>query len=119
MNKTKIQIRPRLRVIFGENIALGPGKAELLELLEETGSITKAARKMKMSYMRAWSLIRTMNHCFKAPIVVSKHGGAHGGGGAKLTDDGRQILQLYKKMNDQCLRSVRPAQRQLEKLLCR
>jgi molybdate transport system regulatory protein len=104
-------------VIFGQDIALGPGKAELLELLQETGSITKAARKMKMSYMRAWTLIQTMNNCFKTPLVLSKHGGAHGGGGAELTALGRQVLQLYQKMNSQCLRSVRPAQRQLEKLL--
>lgn len=117
MSKTKIQIRPRLRVIVGENIALGPGKVQFLGLLQQTGSITKAAREMKMSYMRAWTLIRTMNRCFKAPIVLAKHGGAHGGGGAQLTDAGRQVLEIYQKMDAKCLRSISPMRRQLEKLL--
>jgi molybdate transport system regulatory protein len=117
MSKAKIQMRPRLRVIAGRNIALGPGKVQLLELLQKTGSITKAAREMKMSYMRAWTLIRTMNRCFKEPIVVSTHGGAHGGGGAELTDAGRKILALYQKMDAKCLRAIGPMRKQLEKFL--
>jgi molybdate transport system regulatory protein len=117
MKKAKIQVRPRLRVIVGRNIALGPGKVELLELLRKNGSITKAARQMNMSYMRAWTLIRTMNRCFKQPVVLARHGGAHGGGGAELTDAGVQILELYKKMDAKCLRAVTPAQKRLEKLL--
>ena len=117
MSKTKIQIRPRLRVIAGRNIAIGPGKVELLELLQKTGSITQAARAMKMSYMRAWTLIRTMNKCFKEPVVITTHGGAHGGGGAALSDTGRQILALYKKMDAKCLKAVEPIGRQLEKIL--
>ncbi len=119
MSKAKIQILPRLRAMVGRNIALGPGKVELLELLQKTGSITKAAREMNMSYMRAWTLIRTMNRCFKEPIVVSSHGGAHGGGGAELTDAGRKVLALYKKMDDKCLRAISPMRKQLEKHLGR
>ncbi len=117
MSKSEIQVRPRLRVMVGPDIALGPGKMQLLELLQKTGSITNAAREMDMSYMRAWTLIRTMNKCFKDPIVVSKHGGSHGGGGAKLTELGRKILALYQKMDAQCLRAVAPARKQLETLL--
>jgi len=119
MSKAKIQIRPRLRAIVGRNIALGPGKVQLLELLQKNGSITKAAREMNMSYMRAWTLIRTMNRCFKEPIVVSSHGGAHGGGGAELTAAGREVLTLYQKMDAKCLRAIAPMQKQLEKFLCR
>ena len=119
MNKTSVQIRPRLRVMVGRNIALGPGKAQLLELLDKTGSITKAAQEMEMSYMRAWTLIRTMNRCFKKPIVVSTHGGAHGGGGATLTEAGRRILALYQRMDSQCQRAVRLSGKRLETLLKR
>jgi molybdate transport system regulatory protein len=119
MNKARIQIRPRLRVMVGRNIALGPGKVQLLDLLQKNGSITKAARKMKMSYMRAWTLIRTMNRCFKEPIVLARHGGAHGGGGAKLTDAGRRVLELYKKMDAKCLRALSPARKQLQKVWLR
>jgi molybdate transport system regulatory protein len=117
MNKSNIQIRLRLRVMAGRNIAIGPGKAQLLELLQKTGSITQAAREMKMSYMRAWTLIRTMNRCFKEPVVVTTHGGAHGGGGAALSDAGRKVLALYKTMDAKCLRAIGPTRKQLEKFL--
>jgi iron(III) transport system substrate-binding protein len=117
MNKAKIEIRPRLRVMAGRNIAIGPGKAELLELLQKTGSITQAAREMKMSYMRAWTLIRMMNRCFKEPVVVTTHGGAHGGGGAALSDAGRKVLGLYRKMDAKCLSSISPMRKQLESYL--
>jgi len=117
MSKLKIQIRPRLRVIAGRNIALGPGKVELLELLQKTGSITKAAHGMKMSYMRAWTLIQTMNRCFTEPLVVAKHGGARGGGGAKLTRTGRKVLALYRKMDAKCLRAISPERKQFERFL--
>jgi len=61
----KNRIRPRVRITCDGRIALGPGKVELLELLHATGSIARAAKRMDMSYMRAWMLIRTMNSCFK------------------------------------------------------
>src|SRR5208337_3797475 len=114
MTKARIEIRPRLRVIAGRNVALGPGKAELLELVQKHGSITKAAREMKMSYMRAWTLIQMMNRCFKTPVVVTQHGGARGGGGATLTETGRKALELYKTMDAQCLKAVAPTRKRLE-----
>src|SRR5580693_8228 len=85
---TKNEVRPRLRVVSGRDIALGPGKVELLELLGSTGSIMEAARQMGMSYMRAWTLIRTMNQCFKEPVIRAVRGGREGGG-ARLTKTGR------------------------------
>jgi iron(III) transport system substrate-binding protein len=101
----------------GRNVALGPGKAELLELVQKHGSITKAARQMNMSYMRAWTLIQLMNRCFKSPVVVTQHGGARGGGGAILTETGRKALELYKTMDAQCLKAVAPARKQLERFM--
>jgi len=113
----KAQIRPRLRILLGKQIALGPGKVELLEALSETGSITAAAQRLNMSYMRAWTLIRTMNGCFKRPLVSAKHGGPRGGGGAVLTPVGKKVLAVYHRMDAQCLRAVAPAWKQIQKLL--
>ncbi len=66
---------PRLRVLLGEAIAIGPGKAQLLERIEATGSISAAARTMGMSYRRAWLLVDTMNQCFHEPLVETAAGG--------------------------------------------
>jgi len=116
-DKTKPCIRPRLRIVAGKIIAFGPGKAELLEALETTGSITRAADKLGMSYMRAWTLIRTMNRCFSRPLVDAVRGGMRGGGGACLTPTGRQVLQLYRQMDDKSLEAIQPQWRKLQKLL--
>ena len=115
----KRQIRPRLRISLGSDIALGPGKVELLEFLQQTGSITKAAGQMGLSYMRAWTLIRTMNRCFRQPLVVATRGGSKGGGGAELTETGRRALELYQNMNATCLKSVRPDWNEFQSLLRR
>ena len=96
-SSSSISLQPRFRVARGKEIAFGPGKAELLQFVAETGSIGQAASRMKMSYMRAWSLVQTMNRSFKQPLVLATHGG-EGGGGAALTDTGRQILALYRQL---------------------
>jgi molybdate transport system regulatory protein len=73
---------------------LGPGKAELLERIRDTGSIAAAGRQMEMSYKRAWMLVEEMNAAFATPLVTSARGGP-GGGGAQLTETGAQVLNLY------------------------
>ncbi len=87
----------RLRLLFGDRLVLGPGKAELLARIRETGSISAAGRAMGMSYKRAWSLVEEMNAAFRVPLVVSARGGA-GGGGASLTDAGVVVLEAYRAM---------------------
>ena len=109
-------IQPRLRIRAGGDIALGPGKIELLELVRETGSIKEAAGKMGMSYMRAWTLIRTMNRCFREPVVIAARGGSKGGG-AQLTATGRAALDLYRQMDRECLEAAEPAWKQFQDLL--
>jgi molybdate transport system regulatory protein len=91
------RLEPRMRILLGSSIAIGPGKAALLELIGETGSIAAAGRRMGMSYRRAWVLTKTMNACFRAPLVEAAKGGA-GGGGAWLTPMGREVLALYRGM---------------------
>ena len=96
---------PRLRILLGKAIAIGPGKAELLLLIGETGSISAAAREMGMSYRRAWTLVETMNGAFREPLVEAATGG-RGGGGARVTDFGREALKLYSAMEEKAQQSV-------------
>jgi molybdate transport system regulatory protein len=110
-------LHPRFRIFYGSDIAFGPGKADLLEALQKTGSITEAAVLLKMSYMRAWSLIRTMNRCFREPLVIAIRGGTRGGGGARLTATGQKALRLYREMEGKCLQVMQPGWRKFEKLL--
>jgi molybdate transport system regulatory protein len=87
----------KLRVMFGSEIAIGPGKAELLAAIAETGSISASAKRLGMSYRRAWLLVDTMNRCFREPLVASAAGGT-GGGGAQVTNFGREVLDRYGAM---------------------
>lgn len=87
----------RLRIHLSEGDWMGPGKADLLAGIAETGSIAAAGRRMDMSYKRAWMLIEVMNAMFERPLVVAARGGA-GHGGATLTEDGARVLALYTAM---------------------
>ena len=87
----------KLRVMYGAEIAMGPGKAELLAAIAETGSISASAKRLGMSYRRAWLLVDTMNRCFLEPVVASATGGP-GGGGAAVTDFGRKVLERYSTL---------------------
>ena len=87
----------------GDVILVGPGKADLLEAIGREGSIRAAAAALGMSYMRAWSLVRTMNDAFREPLVESHRGG---GGGASLTREGKAVLALYRRMQREALRAV-------------
>jgi molybdate transport system regulatory protein len=88
---------PRLRILLGSSIAMGPGKADLLDAIGAAGSIAGAARRMDMSYRRAWLLVETMNHSFRAPLVQAERGGQRGGG-ARLTETGHEALRRYRAM---------------------
>ena len=87
----------RIRIVFGEDAMLGPGKADLLDGIRQTGSIAAAGRRMAMSYKRAWSLVEEMNHAFREPLVHSARGGASGGG-ARLTPAGEEVLSQYRAL---------------------
>jgi molybdate transport system regulatory protein len=95
----------RLRILLGRDIAVGPGKADLLEGIRETGSIAAAGRRLGMSYKRAWSLIDTMNGCFSKPLVEAVKGGKSGGG-ARLTPLGEDVLVRYRRMQRETGRAV-------------
>ena len=95
MKRARIELKPRL--VVGDSIAMGPGKADLLEHIAEAGSISAAAKKMQMSYKRAWMLVEEMNAAFALPLVASARGG-QGGGGARLTEAGDEVLRLYREV---------------------
>lgn len=101
-----------LRVRLGERYFIGPGKIRLLRLVGEHGSISAAAREMKMSYRRAWLLIDGMNTAFKSPVVQSVVGGKQGGG-ATLTALGLELIERYARMEALCQAAITPELRAL------
>jgi molybdate transport system regulatory protein len=100
MASDSLQPRLRFRLVLGRSIAIGPGKADLLAAIAETGSISAAGRSMGMSYKKAWYLIDTMNRCFREPLVVASKGGS-ARGGARLTAMGEKVLELYRSIESQ------------------
>lgn len=85
-----------LRVTFDDSFYIGPGRADILELIDQTGSISEAAKRMGMSYKRAWGLVQDLNAGFGAPLVVSSRGGPDQG--ASLTPAGSAVLSRYRNM---------------------
>ena len=98
-------LRLRQRILFGKAIAIGPGKAELLERIIATGSISAASRQMGMSYRRAWLLVDTMNQCFSSSLIETAAGG-RGGGGARITPLGERVLALYRQIEEKTATAV-------------
>ncbi len=101
----KHSIGPQLRIYLTPRDHLGPGKADLLALIAETGSIVAAGKAMGMSYRRAWLLVDTMNKMFKTPLVAKSKGGK-GGGGAALTALGREVLARYRSLEKKTAKAV-------------
>src|SRR5919205_1215208 len=93
----KKRISLRLRIDVDHEAAIGPGKIALLEAIVETGSISAAARKLGMSYRRAWLLVEDINGRLRTPAVTRAKGGTHGGS-SELTDAGRRLIALYRKL---------------------
>ena len=88
----------RFRIVLKPGVAIGPGKADLLQAIDETASLTAAAARFGMSYKRGWTLVKEMNEAFAKPLVETEKGGAGGGGGAALTRLGKRILRRYREM---------------------
>ncbi|MET0208974.1 MAG: ModE family transcriptional regulator [Burkholderiaceae bacterium] len=110
------QLKLRMRVTVGELIAIGPGKIALLEALDQTGSITAAAKALGMSYRRAWLLIDETNKSLRTPAVATAAGGAQGGGSV-LTESGRALVALYRQIELTALDACKTDIRKLMKML--
>lgn len=87
----------KLQIACGDALALGPGKADLLEAIRAHGSISAAGRALGMSYRRAWMLVDEMNRCFDPPVVQTLRGGGLERG-ARITDTGVAVLEAYREM---------------------
>jgi molybdate transport system regulatory protein len=85
-----------LRVTLSDDFYIGPGRADLLELIAESGSISEAARRMGMSYKRAWGLVQALNEGFGASLIETQRGGVEQG--AALTPAGAEVLKRYRHM---------------------
>jgi molybdate transport system regulatory protein len=101
-----------LRVDFGPNRAIGPGKIRLLEAIDQSGSISQAGRTLGMSYRRAWLLIDDMNRCFREPVVEAQPGGARGGG-ALLTAFGRKLVRDYRAIESEAAAATQARLREI------
>jgi molybdate transport system regulatory protein len=88
----------RFRIVLKPGFVLGPGKADLLEAIDETASLTAATERYGMSYKRGWTLIQELNNGFGEPVVETHKGGTGGGGHATLTPLGRLVLDRYRRM---------------------
>lgn len=88
--------RIRLRIDFGPDHAVGPGKIALLEHMRESGSLSQAARELDMSYRRAWQLLESLNAAFREPVVTTTIGG-RGGGGTVVTELGEALIETYRR----------------------
>ena len=106
--------RPRWRLTRGAEIALGPGKADLLDAIRRLGTISGAARELGMSYRRSWLLVEAMNRCFARPLVTTS---SWRGKGAVLTPDGERVLELYRRIETDSLRAAKRSLAGLQKLL--
>ena len=93
----KKEIRIRCWIDIDGVRFFGPGRAELLSLIDESGSIAKAAKAMGMSYKKAWDMVDEMNTMGKKPLVVARKGGDKGGG-TELTETGRAMIVKYEKL---------------------
>jgi molybdate transport system regulatory protein len=109
-------VRLTVRIDFGPDQAVGPGKVRLLEAIEKSGSISQAGRSLGMSYRRAWLLVDELNRCFRHPVVSTKPGGAHGGGAA-LTPFGRDLIAAYRAIEGRATQAAKQKMRLLQKSL--
>ncbi len=109
-------LKVRLRIVSGKDFAFGPGKAEVLESLLETGSLNRTASAMKMSYVKALALVHTMNTYFAEPLVLLSRGGTHGGG-AQVTETGKKVLAEYLAMCAASEKAAQPGWKKLQGLL--
>ena len=95
------KIKSRIWIETEDGVYLGEGRVRLLKAIDQTGSLSKAANVLSMSYKKAWNLLNSMNKTAKEPLVITTTGGK-GGGGAHLTDYGNKAIQAFDNINQKC-----------------
>ncbi len=100
----KLGISVKLQLDLPGGARVGPGKIRLLELIEEAGSLSRAAEQMRVSYRRAWLFVQQINQAFDEPSVATPEHG-HGGAAARLTDFGKELIRRYRQIEARAERS--------------
>ena len=95
------KIKSRIWIEADDNVLLGEGRVRLLKAIDEKGSLSKAAKSINLSYKKAWTLIDAVNKSAKKPVTESNIGGK-GGGGAKLTNYGKKLIEAFDDINKNC-----------------
>lgn len=113
LSASLLDAKTRFRIQIKHAVAIGPGKADVLQAIAETGSLAESGRRLGMSYQRVWSLVRAMNNDFVEPLVSTQRGGV-AGGGAALTPLGKKTLTIYRTIERNAERAVA---KQVPKLL--
>ena len=88
------KIKSRVWIEYDNHVLLGEGRVQLLKAIDETGSLSKAAKSLNLSYKKAWNLIDSVNKSAKKPVTINSTGGK-GGGGAELTEYGKSLIQVF------------------------
>ena len=94
-------IKSRIWIEVDDKVFLGEGRVKLLKAIKQTGSLSKAAKAINMSYNKAWNLIDSVNNASEE-LVVSKSTGGKGGGGARITSYGEELITTFEKINKNC-----------------
>ena len=95
------KIKSRIWIESKNKVFLGEGRVQLLKAIDETGSLSKAAKSLNISYKKAWNLIDSVNKSAKQPVTINSIGGK-GGGGAELTDYGKNLVNAFDDINKNC-----------------
>ncbi len=95
------KIKSRIWIEFEDHVLLGEGRVQLLKAIDKTGSLSKAAKSINISYKKAWDLIDSVNKSAKKPVIVTNTGGK-GGGGAELTEYGKSLILIFDDINKNC-----------------
>ena len=106
------KIKSRIWIESDNNVLLGEGRVHLLKAIEETGSLSKAAKSLNISYKKAWQLLDSVNKSAKKPVTINSIGGK-GGGGAALTEHGKSLVKAFDEINKNCWAFL---DKQLEKI---
>lgn len=95
------KIKSRIWIEADNHVLLGEGRVKLLKAIQETGSLSKAAKSIHISYKKAWDLLDSVNKSAIKPVTINSTGGK-GGGGAELTDYGKALIATFDEINQNC-----------------
>lgn len=109
------KIKSRIWIETNDHILLGEGRVRLLKAIAETGSLSKAAKSLSMSYKKAWNLLDTVNKSAEKPVVITSVGGKNGGG-AQLTPYGQSLITAFDTINKNCWQFLDDQLKQLDNL---